>query len=795
MTGISVAADQAGDRTTLLKNRLLREWLVIALLASALIAGLSHWRVTSRFDNLIYDYSAQWLAPATNDTLAIVAIDEASLARRGRWPWTRDTHARLINQLAADGAVAIGFDVILSEPDDPSQDQLLSAALAQGPPTALPVEPVSPGSNGRMFDIIQPLPLFADAIAARGGVGHVMVVPDSDGVVRRMTPCLVADGQKWPHLAVALSKLGTSAPVRQGCGSALSSPQLMPMRPMQEMVVISYADVLDGRTPAELIKGRTVLVGATANGLGDQFPGGGGANGTIPGVALIANMMLALDGGGFITPVEGWRHLLLSLAPLWFLLIGLWRWTPGQVIRIASLLGLMALFFSVAALNQGYWFAPGATLAGLAFVYPLWGWRRLQATSDYMGDELSRMDAELKQIPLSAPALQASDVVADQTQRLSSAIAELRDLRRFVADALASLPDPMIVTGADWTIRIANPPAQHILGNQLEGSDLVEQLLLLAEPSQAAQMRSWLISAIEAGVYRDDRTGEDDPYFEFTARDGSTYAMRATALNTAGQGDAGDTTSPRGQIVYLADITELTDAQREREHVLQLLSHDMRAPLASILALVDRPDIALSDTQRNQRISVQTRRTMSLADNFVDLARMESTSFTPDELLLAEIVAEAADGLYPIASQKNVTISVDDRSEMGFVLGEGSSLLRAFTNLIDNALRYAPEATQITIVIEDARGLHSQLSVSISDQGTGIAPELLDRLFQRFAASQGSRASREGGIGLGLHYVASVMTRHGGRIEATNITDEGSDRPTGARFTAYLPLAPEPVES
>jgi len=244
----------------------------------------------------------------------------------------------------------------------------------------------------------------------------------------------------------------------------------------------------------------------------------------------------------------------------------------------------------------------------------------------------------------------------------------------------------------------------------------------------------------------------------------------------------------RGYIQYLADITGLANAAQEREEVLQLLSHDMRAPQAAILAILD----SQKADDSTQRIASHARRTLALADNFVGLALIKSTDFAGEDVLLSELVAEANDSLYPLAKARSVKCQLDDQSEGAFVLGEPSTLYRSFVNLIDNAIKYSPDGGIVSIILRNINlDKQPHISVTIADQGEGIAPEMLDVLFERFATDDSGSKGSVKGAGLGLNFVAAVIERHGGSISADNKRAKKDDQ-SGATFTILLPLAPDP---
>jgi signal transduction histidine kinase len=177
---------------------------------------------------------------------------------------------------------------------------------------------------------------------------------------------------------------------------------------------------------------------------------------------------------------------------------------------------------------------------------------------------------------------------------------------------------------------------------------------------------------------------------------------------------------------------------------------------------------------------------LALADNFVGLARIASSEFDGEDILLADLVAEANDSLWPLGNARGVVCELDDQSDGAFVSGEPSSLYRSFVNLIDNAIKYSPEGGRVEITIRvTLLDRQPHVSVAIVDQGGGMSDEMLGQLFDRFASDDREAHSSIKGTGLGLNFVAKVIERHGGHIRGEN------RRNGGACFTVILPLAPE----
>ena len=557
-----------------LRRRLAIEWTAVAAVASMIIAAITYWDSLSSFDNLVYDELSDLDRPAALDDILIVAVDEDSLSAFGKWPWPRDRHAALFDQIVSGSPKAVAFDILLSEPGDAGADQMLAEAMSNMPGLYLPVHFVVPGRDGAAYDLKEPIAPFK---AAAAGLGHVNLIFDQDGVVRRSAICFGEKGSTrfWPHLTERIYRQinGKASAVFQRQATC-DETMLLPYSPRGGFSTVSYAAIAYGEVPVAFLKDKIVMIGATANGLGDQHPVPLGDGGSMAGVEIMANMLGAVMRDNFIDPLPFWQRMILSLIPVWILLFGFWRWRPRTTIIVS--IGLLAavLAASLALLSFRIWFAPGAALAGIALVYPVWGWRRLQATSDFMDAELENFRSGKVDIPVPTTSLAPVDVVTGQAEQLTHAISHMRDLRRFIADALSNLPDPMFVTDLQGKVNFANRLAQQGIEDGVQDLALEDMLDRFVAADNLDEVKEYL--------ELDARPKEHD-YVEFTSLNGEIFAMRRAAVLS----DEGEL---RGHIHYLADITEVANAAREREEVLQLLSHDMRAPQAAILAPSGRPE-------------------------------------------------------------------------------------------------------------------------------------------------------------------------------------------------------------
>jgi adenylate cyclase len=288
---------------------------VVSLIIAVAIMGLAWAGLTAGVFTGLQLRLTDALFPSIgpDPRIVVVAIDETSLAEIGQWPWPRTRHAELLDRLRDEGADLIGYDVTFSEPR-PEDDAELGAASARAgnvvfTATALfPDEP--PGDVLRARDLFVPVPEIAAGAAL---VAHANVIPDPDGVVRAL-PALIEspDGDYVPSLSLALLQLqtGETGPLTIRPDGIQVGGRLVPTGRSHFMDVnfargfptYSFVDVLEGDVPEGAFRGKIVMVGATALGLGDirltPLNKGTGE----PGVLVHANALNTMVQGAFLVP-------------------------------------------------------------------------------------------------------------------------------------------------------------------------------------------------------------------------------------------------------------------------------------------------------------------------------------------------------------------------------------------------------------------------------------------------------------------------------------------------------------
>lgn len=774
----TVADRDAGRPFDFRSGRMLFEWWAVLLGASLGVLLLNWLAPPVRLDNLLYDMVQRANPPPPSGDILIVAIDNRSLAELGRWPWPRTFHAQLVETISAARPRVIGYDVVFPDPSpDASHDAAMASAMAASGRVVLPYVIDIPGADGAPSAILPPVAPLAEAAA---GLGHVLIRPDRDGVVRGIDRLEDAGGRRLPQLAETMAAVlqgkAVTAPARDG------EPVLAPSRDLIRFArgpggyrQIAFVDAMLGRLPDGMLENRIVLVGWTASGMGDRFSTPMSSElQTMSGVELNANYLDGLLNDRLVRPAAPRVWQLFSVLPVWLLMASLLWLGPRINIWVGLALSMLVLAMTFAALGLfRYWLPPASALIAIGLVYPLWGWRRLDLASRYMLAELRELSTELTPLPRTAKPL-SGDTVERQIHLMHDAIRDVRNLRRFVAESLDSLPDAALVTDLDGIIMIANDASDSLferrVGGALLGHPIADVFRSLdADPRMADPRATALLEAMRTG-----RLPPDHGY-EVRTTDGLSLEVRLAFFTD-------DNRRPMGWIARFADITDLRASERQREDALRLLTHDMRAPQASILALLHSEEPRVP-AELGRRLERYARQTLDLADDFVNLARAESGQYAVEQFNLSDALLDAADDLWPLADAKQIRIATEVPEGEALVLGDRALLSRAIANLMGNAIKYSEPGTRIQARV---RLLPGMAEVSVADQGRGIAPEDLEGLFtpfRRLAAPEGAAPSSDApGAGLGLAFVKAVVERHRGSVNAT------SELGAGSVFTFHIPL-------
>lgn len=308
------------------------------------------------------------IAPAPN--IAIIAIDDKSIAKLGRYPWSRDHYARLIDKLAAVKAKAVMFDVLFPERETIAHDRLFSDAAKRAGNVVLAVAFVF-DKEGRVTSITRSLPEIERGAL---GIGHINQLPDDDGVIRRIPLLLEKDGKQIPSLGLMGAKLVLGEKkITPGDFEIALGERSIPVDAEYRMWLnfvgvpgaypyYSFIDVVEGRIPAAELKGKILFLGATALGIYDMRVTPFHKN--TPGVELHATVADNIISERYIR--QGGMEALIDMA--FIILLGALAYWLTTSLRLYGAIPAMIVLLSGYIWFTNYMFSAGHWIN---MVYPV----------------------------------------------------------------------------------------------------------------------------------------------------------------------------------------------------------------------------------------------------------------------------------------------------------------------------------------------------------------------------------------------------------------------------------------
>jgi PAS domain S-box-containing protein len=342
-------------------------------------------------------------------------------------------------------------------------------------------------------------------------------------------------------------------------------------------------------------------------------------------------------------------------------------------------------------------------------------------------------------------------------QQLGDRFDELRREQAETTALVESMVEGVIAADERGRIVTANPAARRLLGY-----DVTDPLPDLAELFRLKAARE-VVDAVLQGQTVQDRELEIDE---------RAVLMNARPLPSG------------GAVLVMHDLTDLRRLEAVRRDFVANVSHELKTPLTSISGyaetlLADTPD---GETGRKFLTTIldNSRRMQRLVDDLLDLARIESGRWQPERepVDVASAAQDTWNELAERAASRSVALGVEIEPGAEMVFADNDAVHQILTNLFDNSLRYSGPGGRIVCRTRSEAG---GVSVSVTDNGSGIVHEHLPRIFERFYRADPSRSREEGGTGLGLAIVKHLVEAHGGNVYAK------SERGAGTTVTCWFP--------
>ncbi len=698
--------------------------------------------------------------------IVIIGVDEPSLQRLGAWPFPRRLHAQLLGRLGQ--ASVVGFDFLFPEPA--AEDDILSTAMAKGPPVVLAMARELSGN------LLQPAP----TLSGYHGVGHIETMLSGDGIVRRFQP-------RQEHALPAFSEaLLQASGIKARSHLANTAPILNYYGPEDTFLSLSYAEILAGRYAVEFFSGRIVLVGAKAIGLHDSYVTSFTRERPTPGVEIQATILANLLERSFIRALPAATFLVAALICL--LAVAVW---PAMGERAKLLLNLtLALCIVLAAMllfRHCFFFDFLPALLVLLFAYMAHLIQQLITAASRILSQARQLSLEvdtgLRQVYTNIPEqfIQATTTnnplstsgIQRHLDRLQTVLNALNLQHHFLENLLKEELPPLILWERHGgTTIFANT---HFLEFWKRYNPDGDEMLPRYDAFMAAVRKH---PPGEGDATRADLLDHDefDGYLDVEVREESG-AKRYLQISRHPL-DAWETDFS-GTLAVFQDVTEIKELERVKDEVVSIVSHELKLPLTTLLGYGEILSDSLTGDHHHyaQQICDQVKRLNRMIEDFLDIARLESGRRTLRRFPfpLGRMLEDAVGTVTVRGRQKEIEIVLRHPGKTTPMLGDEPLLLQAVINLLDNAVKFSPPRTTVSISLEEEE---ARFVLLVADQGPGIPEEERDAVFEKF--QRGSITKDQEGFGLGLHLVRQIITGHRGEIEAI-------DSAVGATFRVILP--------
>lgn len=342
---------------------------------------------------------------------------------------------------------------------------------------------------------------------------------------------------------------------------------------------------------------------------------------------------------------------------------------------------------------------------------------------------------------------------------LHTAFTALASERERLADVLTTMAEGVVGLDGRGEVTFANRAAQQYLGSQVRpGAHLRE----FADPDWAEHM----LDALYAGSAQAANFALGDRFYLATLTPASTG----------------------GAVLVIADVSTQRRMEMVRREFVATASHELRAPLTSIRgflgALLDGTAEGDEERERCLRLaSAEASRMTRLVEELLELSRLQAgvMQFEYEPTQLAEVLTSVAQVCEPLLQDKQLSLRQVVEGPLPEVEADGDKLAQVFINLIDNAVRFSPPGSEITVRLrkaeakplaetdaQDAPVRTGAVECTVGDRGEGIPEAALERIFERFHKADAARRRTDPGVGLGLAIVREIIRAHGGDVFARN---------------------------
>lgn len=627
-------------------------------------------------------------------------------------------------------------------------------------------------------------------------------------------------------------------------GIARDFHNLLPMpSAKQGLRHYSYSDILEGSIDLKNLKEKVVFIGATAAGLGDMLAT---SVGSMNGVELNAWIFHALRHQQLIQTYPSFNLALITFFTVLFLVMILGQLSP-RLFLIFSILSVTGILFASTGilLFCQLWLPVSSAIIGIILFFPLWSWLRAESILRFLRAEIESLSAanghkdvtlnrkqiaqdflyqtgmmdratnqETQKGKLAIQALykghgkeqglvyfwqsqlekyalnslhigldkhKGIEVIARTISQLKSIKENDQKNRQLIEKSLSRLQDAVCIADLCGEITFANRRFQRWIqkGANVNSTPYPEESASLLRCLTQLELKSGQTWAqVVSSLYQHNKLFSDEAILR--SKSDMQFLCQASLVSI-------NETYSDTLILTFTNITQLKAAENARAEALSFLSHDLRSPMVSVLAILDRYHSEPSKNEQTlskeaiKQIELLVRKNLDYSESFLQLSKADAlveTNMSPCDL--HAVLDSAQVQAYALAASKSIQVATDRCDEDVWALGDIGLLERALSNLISNAIKFSPNGSVLRLSLKK-QGQEAQLSVE--DQGLGIDKQDQENVFNRFTRLKNTESIE--GAGLGLNFVATVAKKHKGSISLS------SELNVGSRFELHLPILSE----
>lgn len=463
--------------------------LSLMLLLAAVLVASNNW--LSSVDGLVYDFGRRWISSVDTRGIVLVNIDKTSLDKIGRWPWPKRIQSELLEKICADHPRAIALNALYSDfEEDAKGNEALAEQIDHCGNVVLPMVIKDILMNGSPVEI---LPNKNLAQVAKG-IGRISMRAGVNGVGLGVDLLEGIGSPAWPLMGAVVLKVAgyknNNAKLNNDNYPITHNPYVIFRKDFRLLNFVRYdesfssvsaSNLLAAPVPPHFFKDKIVVVGTTSGFVDEQGTPMSFRDGQ-NGIEDIANVIVNLRDSRLVVPTNFGLTILITAIFATIPMIWITRMTPLDGL-LASLCWASLIFIGAAAMPQylHIWFPPSGVLFAAILVYPLWSWRRLEASQRHMDWQLQQLVAQKLESPMSAMSYE---------QRIE----HLRIVQSRYKELQAQRDEMLAFFSHDIRAPIA------IVASQIAGSDLADSVKqrLILQLNRAHDLAQGFLSIIRA---------------------------------------------------------------------------------------------------------------------------------------------------------------------------------------------------------------------------------------------------------------------------------------------------------